>query len=230
VRRIVVKCTSSLTDLTDPAAQPQLDERLAAIREHEAVFWSDIQQGYCHALADVAEGFGGKLPLSTARLGKLAFASIPEHEWQSRIPLLTTVTPTWVNMTDPPHHARLRKPMMNAFSKSNVETMRAFVLARLQQLFKRRTAPEIEFIRRSPGRLTGSVIMKLMGVPEEHLANLRDWANSLSWRSVRRVREPSLARRRRSCHARDERGLQARTRASQGPAAGRFPVGARRRG
>jgi cytochrome P450 len=39
-------------------------------------------------------------------------------------------------MTDPPHHARLRKPMNNAFSKSNVETIRAFVLARLQQLFE----------------------------------------------------------------------------------------------
>ena len=42
----------------------------------------------------------------------------------------------------PPHHARLRKPMTNAFSKSNVETMRAFVLARLQQLFETaETAP-----------------------------------------------------------------------------------------
>ena len=175
--------TSSLDfDLTDlQLLGPQLDERLAAIREHEAVFWSDIQQGwFVTRFADVAEGFGGKLPLSTARLGKMAFASIPEHEWQSRIPLLTTATPTWVNMTDPPHHARLRKPMTNAFSKSNVETMRAFVLARLQQLFE--TAErrrEIEFIEEIARPLTGSVIMKLMGVPEEHLANLRDWANSI---------------------------------------------------
>ena len=169
-------------DLTDlQMLGPQLDERLAAIREHEAVFWSDIQQGwFVTRFADVAEGFLGKLPLSTARLGKMAFASIPEHEWQSRIPLLTTATPTWVNMTDPPHHSRLRKPMNNAFSKSNVETMRAFVLARLQQLFEaaeRRL--EIEFIEEIARPLTGSVIMKLMGVPEEHLANLRDWANSI---------------------------------------------------
>jgi len=179
----VRETTSSLDfDLTDlQLLGPQLDQRLAAIREHEAVFWSDIQQGwFVTRFADVAEGFGGRLPLSTARLGKLAFASIPEHEWQSRIPLLTTVTPTWVNMTDPPHHARLRKPMTNAFSKSNVETMRAFVLARLQQLFE--TAErrrEIEFIEEIARPLTGSVIMKLMGVPEEHLANLRDWANSI---------------------------------------------------
>ncbi len=179
----MTETTSSLDfDLTDlQSLGPQLDERLAAIREHEAVFWSDVQQcWFVTRFADVAEGLGGRLPLSNARLGKMAFASIPEPEWQSRIPLLTTATPTWVNMTDPPHHARLRKPMNNAFSKSNVETMRAFVLARLQQLFEvAERRGEIEFIEEIARPLTGSVIMKLMGVPEEHLANLRDWANSI---------------------------------------------------
>jgi cytochrome P450 len=160
---------------------PELISRLTAIREHEPVFWSEVQQcWFVTRFADVAEGFAGKLPLSSARLEKVAFASIPEREWSSRIPLLTTATPTWVNMTDPPYHARLRKPMNNAFGKSNVESMRAFVLARLLQLFDAaEKRGDIEFIEEIARPLTGGVIMKLMGVPEAHLGNLRDWANSI---------------------------------------------------
>lgn len=160
---------------------PELLSRLAAIRETEPVFWSETQQGwFITRFADVAEGFSGQLPLSNVRLDKVAFAAIPESEWQSRIPLLTTATPTFANMTDPPYHSKLRKPMNAAFSKSNVETMRAFVNTRLEQLLAdagRRS--EFEFIETIARPLTGSVIMNLMGVPEEHLKSLRDWAQPI---------------------------------------------------
>ena len=160
---------------------PELIPRLAAIREAEPIFWSEIQKGwFVTRFADVAEGFYGKLPLSNVRLGKVAFAAIPETEWATRIPLLTSATPTFANMTDPPHHTRLRKPMNNAFSKSNVETMRTFVKKRLQELLDDAEARrEFEFIEGIARPLTGSVIMSLMGVPEVHLKNLRDWANSI---------------------------------------------------
>jgi len=160
---------------------PELAARLNAIREAEPVFWSEIQKGwFVTRFADVAEGFGGKLPLSNVRLGKVAFAAIPESEWPSRIPLLTGATPKFANMTDPPYHARLRKPMNAAFSRSNVETMRAFVRERLRGLLdEARKRREFELIETIARPLTGSVIMHLMGVPDEHLPNLRDWANSI---------------------------------------------------
>jgi cytochrome P450 len=83
-------------------------------------------------------------------------------------------------MTDPPSHARLRKPMNNAFGKANVESMRAFVVGRLQELFDAaEQRGEIEFIEEIARPLTGGVIMKLMGVPERHIGNLREWANSI---------------------------------------------------
>ena len=159
----------------------ELIPRLNAIREAEPVFWSDAQQGwFVTRFADVAEGFGGKLPLSNVRLDKLAFAAIPEAEWAARIPLLTTGIPTFANMTDPPYHTRLRKPMNNAFSRSNVETMRLFAQRRIQQLLDdAEAAGEVEFIAAIARPLTGSVIMQLMGVPETHLSNLRDWANAI---------------------------------------------------
>ena len=70
--------------------------------------------------------------------------------------------------------------MNTAFSKSNVETMRIFVKKRLQELLDKAEARrEFEFIEGIARPLTGSVIMSLMGVPEVHLNNLRDWANSI---------------------------------------------------
>jgi pimeloyl-[acyl-carrier protein] synthase len=154
---------------------------LAAIREADPCFWSEFQKGwFITRFADVAEGFGGKLPLSNVRLGKVAFAAIPESEWAARIPLLTTGTPAFANMTDPPVHARLRKSMNEAFKKSNVEAMRAFVKSRLHDLLDKAEAQgEFEFIETIARPLTGSVIMKLMGVHERHLDSLRDWANSI---------------------------------------------------
>jgi pimeloyl-[acyl-carrier protein] synthase len=159
----------------------ELMPRLNAIREAEAIYWSDAQQGwFVTRFADVAEGFGGKLPLSNVRLDKVAFAAIPEGEWSTRIPLLTTGIPAFANMTDPPYHARLRKPMNNAFSKTNVETMRLFVRRRIRELLDdAEAAGEVEFIAAIARPLTGSVIMQLMGVPETHLDNLRDWANAI---------------------------------------------------
>jgi cytochrome P450 len=169
-------------DLSDlEAIGSDLVPHLTAIREHEPVFWSDIQQGwFVTRFAEVAEGFGGRLPLSNVRLGKVAFAAIPEAEWPARIPLLTSGTPTFANMTDPPYHNRLRKRMNAAFGKSSVETMRAFVNQRIGALLDRAEAQgELEFIESIARPLTGSVIMRLMGVPEVHLGNLRDWANSI---------------------------------------------------
>jgi pimeloyl-[acyl-carrier protein] synthase len=155
--------------------------RLNAIREATPVFWSEAQQGwFITRFADVAEGFGGRLPLSNVRLDKVAFAAIPEAEWPARVPLLTTATPAFANMTDPPYHARLRKPMNNAFGKSNVETMRLFVQRRISQLLNEaESAGDVEFISAIARPLTGSTIMQLMGVPEVHLGNLRDWANAI---------------------------------------------------
>ncbi len=182
-----------MTAVTDQPKAPDIDlsnlrmlgeeltPRLNAIRESEAVYWSEAQQGwFVTRFADVAEGFGGKLPLSNVRLDKVAFAAIPEAQWATRVPLLTTGIPAFANMTDPPYHSKLRKPMNHAFGKSNVETMRLFVQRRMGQLLDQaQAAGELEFIAAVARPLTGSVIMQLMGVPEQHLDNLRDWANAI---------------------------------------------------
>jgi cytochrome P450 len=168
-----------LSDLT--ALGPDFIAHLSAIREAYPVFWSEIQQGwFVTRYGDVAEGFGGKLPLSNVRLDKVAFAAIPENEWVTRIPLLTSATPTFANMTDPPYHTKLRRPMNAAFGSASIQKLQGFVKSRLQQLLDEAAAREsFEFIETIARPLTGSVIMKLMGMPDPVLGKLGDWANTI---------------------------------------------------
>lgn len=163
------------------AIGPDLLDHLDAVRDATPIFWSDIQQGWfvCR-YDDVVAGFMNKLPLSNERLDRLAFAAIPESEWATRIPLLTSGTPTFANMTDPPYHGRLRKPMNLAFGAKNIERIRPFVKRRIVELLDAaEEMAEFEFIEHMARPLTGSVIMALMGMPEEVLGNLREWANGI---------------------------------------------------
>ncbi|MET0985403.1 MAG: cytochrome P450 [Steroidobacteraceae bacterium] len=169
-------------DLSDlKALGPEFISHLNAVREAYPVFWSDIQKGwFVTRYADVAEGFSGKLPLSNVRLDKVAFAAIPENEWATRIPLLTSGTPTFANMTDPPYHSKLRRPMNAAFGAASIQKLQTFVKSRLQQLLDdAQSRGRFEFIEAIARPLTGSVIMKLMGMPDNVLDNLGDWANSI---------------------------------------------------
>lgn len=155
-----------------------LGDHLDAIREADPIFWSDIQKGwFVTRFQDVVDGFMGKYPLSNVRLDKLAFASIPESEGASRIPLLTSATPTFTNMMDPPRHTFVRRTMAPAFTPKTIQAMRPFVQRRVKELLDwAEEEREFEFIEGIARPLTGSVIMEMMGVPEEYLGQLREWA------------------------------------------------------
>lgn len=170
----------SLADMR--AVGPDLNLHLNPIREAEPVFWSELNQGwFVTRYKDVADGFmASKYPLSNVRLGKIAFASIPEADWAARIPLLTGATPTFANMTDPPYHARLRKSMNRAFTTRIVEAVRDNVRTRLSELLDEVAQKgTIEFIDAMARPLTGLTIMSLMGVPQNHLPRLQAWANDV---------------------------------------------------
>jgi cytochrome P450 len=169
-------------DLTDKRSLgEELIPRLTRIREAQPVFWSDAQRGwFVTRYADVMRAFEGKLPLSSNRLGKVAFAAIPEEEWPSRIPLLTGAAPNFSNMTDPPDHGRLRKPLNLVFSKAKVEVLRDYVRTCIAELLDRADKMgRLEFIETISRPLTGNVIMRLMGMPDEYAAKLGGWANAI---------------------------------------------------
>jgi cytochrome P450 len=154
-------------------------DRLSAIREAEPVFWSEHQRGWIVTRhADVLEGFSGRMPLSTARLVETVVQGFPERA--AKMPTLMKSLPDWIINSDPPAHTRMRTLMNKAFSHKVVQSVRNFaqgnIEAVLDEMEARGTAECNEDIAR---QITGKTILHLLGVPQEYLPKLKDWAASM---------------------------------------------------
>jgi cytochrome P450 len=155
--------------------------QLCELREADPIHWSEASQCWLITRhADVAEALSGRLPLSTKRLVSIGLKAVPETERERLFPSIMRYMPSWIIDMDPPDHTRLRKLLVKAFNKKVVEGVRPFVLERINQLFDQIAhRSEIEFNEEIARQLAGSVILKLLGLPQENLARLREWSNAL---------------------------------------------------
>lgn len=157
-------------------------DQARVIREQDPIYWSDkFQAWFVTGHEECMEGFSGDLPLSTERLKKLVVAPIPEKEREARIPYMIKTLPEWVINLDAPVHTRLRKLMVKAFSRKNAENERLFVRQAIQEAFDRVDGQDqIEFVEDVARRISGRVILRLLGLPDSLLPKLRGWAIALN--------------------------------------------------
>jgi pimeloyl-[acyl-carrier protein] synthase len=67
---------------------------LNRLRESDPIHWHDIAQ--CWVVTrhrDLADAFGGRLPLSNVRQAKSSYSVIPAEEWPARLPTLVKYAP-----------------------------------------------------------------------------------------------------------------------------------------
>jgi pimeloyl-[acyl-carrier protein] synthase len=153
---------------------------LDRLRELDPVHWSEATHAWLVTRhADVMRGFSGELPLSVDRLAYIQFAVIPQAELQRRIPTLLKYIPKWIVSTDPPAHTRQRKLLVKAFNKKVVESVRPYARERVTRLLDQvLQTPETEFVEGIARQLPGGVILKLIGLPEENVSRLKQWATA----------------------------------------------------
>lgn len=154
---------------------------LNAIREADPIFWSEHLRGwFVTRFDDVLAGYEGKYPLSNVRITQLQFGAIPREQWPTRIPRLTNAIPAFANMCDEPRHTHLRKPLAPAFSTPSIARLRPMVIERVEaMLAKPDLRGEFEFFNAIARPLTGGVIMSIMGMPDETLDVLEQWASDV---------------------------------------------------
>jgi len=156
-----------------------LDE-LNQLREMDPVHWSDASG--CWIVTrhqDVLNAFQDKYPLSLDRLPLIAFKDMPLEERAAKYPNLNHYLNNWIINLDPPSHTRLRKLLMQAFSKKVVEAQRPFVKRRVAELMDvLRQKAEIEFNEEIARKLPGSVILDMIGLSQDNLPRLKGWANA----------------------------------------------------
>jgi pimeloyl-[acyl-carrier protein] synthase len=154
---------------------------LDRIRNCEPVFWSEKNQcWFLTTHADVSASFLRKLPVTNADRMWAVFRSIPESEWEARIPNFTKYSQLWVTSTEGAQHQRLRRLFMKALNRQIVEEMRPYARARAEFLLDPVTRGEpVEFNETVSRQMTGDVLFKLLGIPDDVIPRLREWASGL---------------------------------------------------
>jgi cytochrome P450 len=153
---------------------------LDRLRELDPIHWSESTRGWLVTRhADVMRGFSGELPWSVDRLPSIQFSVMSPEEQAKRIPALLKYVPKWIVSTDPPAHTRQRKLLVKAFNKKVVESVRPYARERVAGLLDQAEKhPEQEFVEGIARQLPGGVILRLIGLPEENVARLKQWANA----------------------------------------------------
>ena len=96
--------------------------KLDALRDADPIYWSELNHAWIvTGHAEVAQGYGGAVPLSNRRLPGLAITQIPPEERPHLLPNIMNATQNWLLNMDAPEHPRLRKLLVKAFGKPIVE-------------------------------------------------------------------------------------------------------------
>jgi unspecific monooxygenase len=80
---------------------------------------------------------------------------------------------------EPPDHTRLRSLVQKAFTVSRVESLRERIVAVVNGLLEKADLQNFDVHRDLAEPLPVVVIAELLGVPEEHRANLRPWSAAI---------------------------------------------------
>lgn len=151
------------------------------IRDTDPVHYSEASRcWFITRHADVVDAFQRRLPLTNDGRMFPIFHLIPPEEWDARIPALVKYSDLWVTSSEGERHARLRSLLMKALNRKIVESLRPYARQRAELLVDKMCAEgELEFNEGISRAMTGDVLFKLLGMPEENLADLRDWATWL---------------------------------------------------
>jgi pimeloyl-[acyl-carrier protein] synthase len=154
---------------------------LDRIRDEDPVHWSEASRcWFITRHSDVVDAFQRRLPLTNDGRMFPVFHLIPPEEWDARIPALVKYSDLWITSSEGPRHARLRSLLMKAMNRKIIEGLRPHAQARAEFLVDRMCAEgTLEFNETISRQMTGDVLFKLLGMPEEHLADLRNWATWL---------------------------------------------------
>jgi hypothetical protein len=165
----------------DPAAPAFLCDpfaTLARLRESTPVFWSQALSSWVVTSYDAVDRILGDSEYSADRL--TPFYQKVDSAQRSQVSDVMHYLRHWLVFRDPPDHGRLRRllsagltPRLAAGLETPVQGVVDLLLADV------RPGDTIDLVSRLTGSLPAMVIMDLLGVPRERLAEVRHWSDEL---------------------------------------------------
>jgi cytochrome P450 len=157
--------------------------QLNSLREEAPISWND-KEG-CWIVTrhnDCMLAFNGKVPVSNKRwFPDDLFKEIPVEQRHTELPLLTSIIPLWIINVDNPEHARIRRLVRDSFDRGVVESMREFARSVINEELERAAhQTEVDFVDDIAVRITARVMLRLLGMPEALIPNLRRWSYDMN--------------------------------------------------
>ena len=94
-------------------------------------------------------------------------------------PLIRRFENAWITNVDDPIHSRLRKLMLNAFSRPVVESLRPKARAVSRELLAAVDGREIDFVAEVARELPARVVTGMFGVPPGQRDQFAQWASDI---------------------------------------------------
>jgi pimeloyl-[acyl-carrier protein] synthase len=130
---------------------------------------------------EVAEGFGGRKPLSAERLPGLVVNHLSQEVREKKLSYLISSTPKWLINMDRPAQMRLRALAQKAFGPALAESMRPFVRSFIADAFRDVEAlDDFEYIDKVARRIPARTILKLLDLPDSLYPRMHHWSIALN--------------------------------------------------
>jgi cytochrome P450 len=149
------------------------------MRDEDPAHWSPALKAWVLTRYDDVKRVCLDSQMSSDRLRPF-FASLPSAE-AGKIPELIRYLTLWMVFRDPPEHTKLRRLAGRVFNvrsihalRPNVESLTAWLLDRLGD------REEFDFIADFAGPLPAMVIMDMLGVPREELAQVKRLSDEMA--------------------------------------------------
>lgn len=140
--------------------------------------WSDALRGWVITRYADARTVLRNDNFSADRITPFYRSLTPER--QQPISELIRYLNTWVAFKDPPQHTRLRTLMRAILSPDTVAQMDGFITQAVDKLIDRlESEPSFDFIDAYAFPLPAMVILEMLGLPQEHMDDLKDWSNKM---------------------------------------------------
>ena len=166
-------------DLTSPEALLNPYPLYDQVRTHDPVHWNKADSSWYVMRFDDLMWILRDDRMSSERF-KVLVRSLSDEERERYAPFIDSVT-SWILMSDPPSHTRIRSLVNKAFTPRVIENMRARVQTLVNgMLDKVQGNGRMDVIADLAVPLPGIVISDMLGVPAKDQPQFKSWSNDIS--------------------------------------------------
>lgn len=150
---------------------------LLRLQDSDPVFWSEKQHAWIVTRhEDVVATFRDSR-LSASRI--IPFLETMPGGLGDDFPLIRRFDDKWISNVDQPIHARLRKLMMNAFSRGVVESLRAKTRKVSADILAGVEGREVDYVHDVARELPSRVLTEMFGIPAAMRDQFATWAGDI---------------------------------------------------